>query len=474
MQLVELDYGQQTMIVEVPDSAFVVKPGTTYSEPTAADPVDVLTRRALADPLGLPPLADLVTPASRVVITFPDRVKGGTHAEAHRRVTIPIVIEELTRAGVQKSNIRLICAVGLHRKNTREEMAVYLPPSVLADPELTVVNHDAEDPDGILDFGLSALGDPVHFNRECAEADLCIVLGHCQGNPYGGFSGGFKSSTTGLTSWRSIAGHHVPKSMHKADFLPISGHSHFRRQLAEIGKVIEERMSGPLFEIDAVLADGSKVVEVAAGRVELVEQATWPAAARRTDVTLPIDPVDLLVFGLPRDFHYGPGMGTNPILVAQAIAAFVSRAGAAVRRGGVAIVAAWADGWFNDEWFPSYRETFDRYVAIRAVGQMAETRDEMCTRASLVDAYRTAHAYHPFHAFSMLSMAEISHQLLSSVIVVGAKQPEQMRQLGYLTVDTFEEAMAAAEDIVGSHPRMLVLPSIRDHTPTHLFAQGAS
>jgi hypothetical protein len=163
-------------------------------------------------------------------------------------------------------------------------------------------------------------------------------------------------------------------------------------------------------------------------------------------------------------------MGTNPILVGQAIAAFVARAAGAVRRGGVAIVAAWADGWFNDEWFPSYRETYERYVESRDVQRMSAVREEMCARRSFIDAYRDANAYHPFHAFSMLSMAELAHRLLERIVIVGAKEPRLMEAMGYATVDTFDEAMAVASSIVGRRPGILVLPSIRQHTPTHLFA----
>ena len=96
-------------------------------------------------------------------------------------------------------------------------MARYLPEEVLAVHRVRITNHDAEDPDGIVDMGRSSLDDVVAFNRTCSEADLTIVLGHVQGNPYGGFSGGYKTFTTGLTTWRSIAGHHVPATMHRED-----------------------------------------------------------------------------------------------------------------------------------------------------------------------------------------------------------------------------------------------------------------
>ena len=34
---------------------------------------------------------------------------------------------------------------------------------------------------------------------------------------------------------------------------------------------------------------------------------------------------DILVFGMPQKFHYGDGMGTNPIMLMQALSAQVLR-----------------------------------------------------------------------------------------------------------------------------------------------------
>ena len=84
------------------------------------------TRKALAAPLGTPPLRDLAGPGKKVVIGFPDRVKGGAHPASHRRVAIPLIVEELLAGGTRLEDITLLCAMGLHRKNTLEEWYWYL------------------------------------------------------------------------------------------------------------------------------------------------------------------------------------------------------------------------------------------------------------------------------------------------------------------------------------------------------------
>ena len=89
------------------------------------------TREALANPLGTGPIGDLVGTGSTVTIAFPDRVKGGAHDTAHRKVVLPLLLDELETAGVRPEDTRLVCAIGLHRKNRRDEFLGYLGREVL-------------------------------------------------------------------------------------------------------------------------------------------------------------------------------------------------------------------------------------------------------------------------------------------------------------------------------------------------------
>src|SRR5579864_217497 len=226
MRDVKIEYGDAHMAISVPDDALIVRHGETYQDPPAVDAV-AAARQALARPLGLPPIRELVGPGKKVAIAFPDRVKGGSHPQAHRKVALPLILADLAAAGVGDGDISLVCAIGLHRKNTRAELEQYLHAELFERfwPD-RLVNHDAEDPEGIVQLGTDEWGNELAFNRTCAEADLCILIGHTQGNPCGGFSGGYKMPVTGLTTWRSIRGHHTPASLYNPDFLPISPRSH--------------------------------------------------------------------------------------------------------------------------------------------------------------------------------------------------------------------------------------------------------
>ena len=112
---IELEYGDGRLPIDVPTGTPVVRPGDLYQEPAPLeDPVEA-TRQALRDPLGTKPIHQLVDSGSKVVIGFPDRVKGGFHATSHRRVTINLVLNELERAGVKDENVTLVC--GMHERD---------------------------------------------------------------------------------------------------------------------------------------------------------------------------------------------------------------------------------------------------------------------------------------------------------------------------------------------------------------------
>lgn len=461
MKSVSLEYGDSNLDIQVADHATVLESGVTHTEPSGVEDPVAETKAALANPLNMPPIRDLVGAGSRVVIAFPDRVKGGSHPTAHRRVAIPLILDELAAAGVRDRDIRLVCAIGLHRKNTDAEFESYLGPDIAARFRgLRLVNHDPEDPDGIADLGETDAGDRVEVNRAVVEADLTISIGHVMGNPYGGYSGGYKMPCTGLTTWRSIRAHHTPGTMHRPDFVPASNKSHFRRQLTAIGQRMESHMKQPFFCVDAVLNATAQQTAVFAGAAGAVEDASWQMAAKRTEVELPGDTADVLVIGMPRNFHYGPGMGSNPILMLQAIGSSLVRAGAALSREPVVICASVCDGWFNDRDFAPYPEVYDRFQECANVREMAAFEDDMANRDEYRHKFRYAYSYHPFHAFSMLYMGGIALERARAIYIVGAKAPGYARGMGTIPVRTFEDAMQHAVRYVGSDPSMLVVPAL--------------
>lgn len=469
---VALEYGDEHLTVELPGSATVIRAGRAHPEPPALPDPAAATLAAVRSPLGCAPLGDLVGPGSTVTIAFPDRVKGGAHPTAHRKTALRVLLDELTRAGVRLADVTLVCAIGLHRKNRPHEFAEYLGADNLARLEpRQIVNHDGEDPDGIVDLADSSLGDVVQMNRRLVESDLTILIGHATGNPYGGFSGGYKMPSTGLTTWRSIRGHHSPGTVYRDDFVPVSPHSHFRHQLEAVGRRMESAMPRPFFAVDAVLDSANRQLGVYAGGLSSVERAAWPLATARTEVTLPGEPADVLLLGVPRSFHYGPGMGSNPVLMMQAIGASIARAKGALVPNPVVVAAAVCDGWFNDAEFPAYRTVYEALQTVHHPADLVAHEERISTDARWLDRYRFGHAYHPFHAFSMVYMGGLARQAAAAVYVVGAREPGYVRGMGGIPVASVEDALREARRFTGGDPKILAVPEL-SKPAYHLVAGG--
>jgi nickel-dependent lactate racemase len=145
MKTVQFEYGEGYMEAQLPDSTEIFIPGETVPDPPCLDDVETATRESILNPLGMPPISELVGPGSKVTISFPDRVKGGVQENSHRKTSIPILIEECLKAGVSKEDILLICSNGLHRKNTDEEIRAILGDEVYNafGPTHQIVNHDS-------------------------------------------------------------------------------------------------------------------------------------------------------------------------------------------------------------------------------------------------------------------------------------------------------------------------------------------
>ena len=473
----DFEYGHGLMSAELPDSTEVFIPGETVADPPCLpQDWDVLyneTVRTLREPLDMPPLRELAAPGKTAVIVIPDIVKGGCQPTSHRKVAIRACLDELYAGGVEKQDVLLMISNGLHPRATVAEMRQILGEELFNEFYYTgqITSHDSEDAANMVDLGHTHRGDPVLMNRYVFECDIPILIGHCQGNPYGGYSGGYKHCTTGITHWRSIASHHVPEVMHRPDFAPVSGHSLMRTKFDEIGMYMEEKMGHRFFCCDAVLDTYSRQIEIWSGYAYEVQKASWPMGNRRTYIPFAKEKYDVMVFGMPQNFHYGDGMGTNPIQMMQALSAQVIRHKRVMKDNCVIICSSICNGYFHDERWPYLRELYEMFQHdhMNILPDMNRYGEYFATNEEYIRKYRFANAFHPFHGFSMMSCGHIAEMNTSAIYIVGAQEPGIARGMGLKTRATFEEALAdAKKKLVGSDPRILALPKTFKVGAVHL------
>lgn len=469
------EYGNGFKSAELPDNTDIFIPGETVLDPPCIpeDKIVEETLKSIRNPIGMPPLTKLAKKGSKVVIIFPDRVKGGEQPTSHRKTSIPLILEELYSVGVEKKDVLLICSNGLHRKNTEEEIRGVLGDSLMNEFWYSgqIINHDSEDYEHLVDLGKTDRGDPVLVNKYVYDADVAILIGHTQGNPYGGYSGGYKHCATGITHWRSIASHHVPKVMHREDFTPVSTHSLMRTKFDEIGMHIEKCMGKKFFCCDAVTDTKSRQIAVFSGYAKEMEPLSWAVADKRTYVHWAEKKYDILVFGMPEFFHYGDGMGTNPIMLMQALSAQVIRHKRIMSDKCVIICSSVCNGYFHDELWPYTREMYNMFQKdyMNTLPDMNRYGEYFATNEEYIRQYRYCNAFHPFHGFSMISCGHIAEKNTSAIYIVGAKEPGFARGMGLKTRATFEEALKEAkEKFVGENPNILALPKAFTTAAVHL------
>lgn len=477
----EFEYGQGTMAANLPDTTEVFIPGKTVLDP-ACIPEDQLyerTRQSVLNPIGMPSLSKLAKKGSTVTIIIPDIVKGGLQPTSHRKVSIQVILDVLYAAGVDRKDILLIFSNGLHPRTPPKEMRQILGEKLFHEffHSNQIISHDSEDYEHLTDIGCTDSGDAVIMNKYVYDSDIAILIGHTQGNPYGGYSGGYKHCATGITHWRSIATHHIPAVMHTEDFVPVSGGSLMRRKFDEIGMHMENCMAKKFFCCDAVLDTCSRQIEIFSGYAKEMQPVAWDLADKRTYVHWAEKKFDVVVFGMPQSFHYGDGMGTNPIQMMQALSAQVIRHKRVLSDNCVFIVSSTCNGYFHDERWPYLRELYElfQHDYMNTLPDMEKYGELFATNEEYIRKYRFAGAFHPYHGFSMMSCGHLAETNTSAIYIVGAQEPGYARGMGLKTRATFEEALEdAKKKYVGENPSILALPLTFKLSAVHLCMKDAS
>lgn len=175
----------------LPDSA------VTVAEPAGGEAIDVsaAAQRAVADPEG-PRLAERVDPGDDVAVVVTD-VTRATPDDA----LLDALLAELERGGVDRSSVRVVLGLGLHRPMTDAETR-----AALGEHAALAENHD---PERTVETG-TVEGCPVEIYEPVAAADTVVSTGMVEPHQYAGFSGGSKTVAIGAGDGSLIGYTHGP------------------------------------------------------------------------------------------------------------------------------------------------------------------------------------------------------------------------------------------------------------------------
>jgi lactate racemase len=272
---IELNYGRGQLAVDLPDDlqiTVVRKPAM----PVLADP-PAAVRRALAEPLGLPPLAAFARGRDSACILICDITRPVPNG-----LLLRPLIDALVAAGIALERITVLVATGMHRPNLGAELA-----ELVGDPwvlqHVKVENHDAFADDAHDDLGCTPHGTPIKLDRRFTRAGVKIVTGLVEPHFMAGWSGGRKVIAPGIAHRDTVTTFHAHRFMAdaKAENLQLDGNPLHREQLAIAA------MLGPVFAVNTVLDEHRRLSFVNAGELVASHLAAVAASERSARVVLP-------------------------------------------------------------------------------------------------------------------------------------------------------------------------------------------
>ena len=469
----------------------------------ALDNPDAEIRRALEEPLGdSAPLSALLHAGMKLTICFDDislPLPPMRRPDVRQRV-IEAVLDTAAAKGVD--DVHIIAALALHRRMTEDELRHAVGDRVYDAfaPHGLLYNHDAEDVDNMAFLGTTKHGEEVEINKRAAESDLIVYVNINLVS----MDGGWKSTATGLSSYRSLRHHHNVKTMQQSRSFMDRHKSELHSSNWRMGEVLKDA-GVKVFQIETTLNNDTfgtsgpmsvlqkrewewtakdratfiamkagldrmpikarrkifngwlapyGITSVQAGEVEAVHEVTTANVFKQQLV--PIEgQTDILTMGLPYICPYNVHSVMNPILVmCLGLGYFFNmyRGNPLVREGGVLIMSHPTPWEFNPVHHPSYIDFFEQVLAdttdpleIEAKYEKQYAEDEWYRHL-----YRTSYAYHGVHPFYMWYWGSHALAHLGKVIIVGG-EPRAVRRLGFAPASTLDDALEMAADVVGRH-----------------------
>lgn len=407
MAHLEFPFGKTKLGLDLPDARLRAVLTSSLHKHTPEADGETLVRRAMENPIGTPPLAELARGKQKVVIIASDHTR-----PVPSKVIIPQMLAEVRR-GNPAADITILIATGCHRGTTRDELVAKFGADIVEHEKIYV--HDCDDDAMLTDIGTLPSGGACIVNRIAAEADLLLAEGFIEPHFFAGYSGGRKSVLPGICSRTTVLANHC------AEFID----SPYARTGVIAGNPIHRdmvwaaRRIGLAYIVNVVINAEKDVVYAVAGDAEAAHEAGCAFLSAYCGAVA--DPADIAIStngGYPLDQN-----------IYQSVKGMTA-AEAAVRPGGVIVMLAAAeDGTGGDEFRRSMQEkddVRDIYADIMTRGRNETVSDQWMTQI-----------------LSRILMR-------ASVIYVSRADPELVRGYHLIPAATPDEAMRIAEDLLGN------------------------
>lgn len=279
-----LPFGESTLAVDIEAQLISHRPSAAESNEVEA------VYEALRNPIGAPPLRDVVHPGESVALIVND-ITRLTRSE----LMLPPLVEELNAAGVPDERITIVFALGIHRPQTPAERRRIVGDDLYQ--RLRSIDHDAFDEANLVPVGDTSFGNRVEINRTVWESDRIILTGEIIYHLIAGYSGGRKSLVPG------VAGARTTTFNHNMIFDPRCRSGVLQGNPAHEDLLEAARLAEPDFMLNLVLSPEGRLVRAVAGDMEEAHREGCRAvdAMLRADLTGPFDLIVASAGGYPLD-----------------------------------------------------------------------------------------------------------------------------------------------------------------------------
>jgi nickel-dependent lactate racemase len=337
-------------------------------------------------------------------------------------IYLPLLVERLNRQGIPDRDIEIVIALGIHRRQSEHEHQKILGPLY---KRIRVIDHDCDNPAGLVVVGRTSGCIEVAINRRAVEADRLILTGVIGFHYFAGFGGGRKSLLPGIASRQACMASHFavlnPRPGSGKNPLAVTGNLD--------GNPVHQAMldacamAPPAFILNTVLSLDKRIIAAFCGPWREAHEAGCRFYRERFAFPLAAK-ADLVVVscgGFPKDIN---------LIQAHKSMEYASQA---LKDGGVMILLAECrDGFGNDTFYNWFRyKRLDEFEA----------------------ALRGQYEINGQTAYSMLMKAQRFR-----IILVSRFPERQVEEMGMVPARSLAEAFAKAEGLLPADWRALVMP----------------
>lgn len=369
---------------------------------------------AIYHPIDSKPLNELLQPGQKVafICNDPTRV-------ANSHDFMPILVEELNKMGIKDEDMRIVFALGTHRKMTQEEMIEAVGEDVAK--RLPMYNSDCNKQEDFEYFGETSFGTPVWLNKLICDVDLIIMTGTIVHHFFSGFGGGRKAVLPGVAAMETIRRNHSLMMSPDAQLGKLHGNPVYEDQMEGVRLFAKEHR---MFLFNAILDAKKQFLKIFAGDWEKahLEACKFVDKVYGVEIDAPADIVIASCGGYPKDINVYQLQKT------------MDNAWCAVKDGGVVIIIGECEEGSGSAALEKALQEHPSPDAIKA----------QLEKNFVIGAHK---------AFAITRLMK-----KAKFILVSALDKKIASDLLFEAVDNVDEAIELAEKYVGSDYKIILMP----------------